>query len=43
MARHDGSDESLGLGETPTNAAIEAGPTLGSEHATVSRESVHNI
>ena len=32
MARHDGSDESLGLGETPTNAAVEAGPALGSGH-----------
>ena len=39
MAQHDGSDESLGLGETPT----KAGPTLGSELATVSRESVYNI
>ena len=35
MARHDGSDESLGLGETPTNAAVEAGPALGSGHTII--------
>ena len=35
MARHDRSDESLGLGETPTNAAVEAGPALGSGHTII--------